>query len=144
MFKKQGCKRKGKGKFLLDFSKIPSTLRQMCHKKVCFLEKYSTLCRTQQKPFTRKIQSICWQFTEGTNRLPVYFQVSSHYSVEPFLPKRILATLTANLHQLLWNAVRDFITFFSFIKIWYENNTFFVLKQSFPKVILSSKKLFFK
>ena len=37
------------------------------------------------------------------------------------------------------NAVRDFITFLSFIELWYENNTFFAfIKLSFLKVILSS------
>ena len=39
----------------------------------------------------------------------------------------------------VWNAVRGFITLFSFIKLWYENNTFFAfMKLSFPKLVLSS------
>ena len=41
--------------------------------------------------------------------------------------------------EKLWNTVRDFITFFPFIKRSYKNNTFFAfVKVSFPKVILYS------
>ena len=39
----------------------------------------------------------------------------------------------------IWNAVRDFVTFFSFIKLWYKNNIFFAfIKLSYSKIILSS------
>ena len=46
----------------------------------------------------------------------------------------------ATVHKLcVWKAVRDFITFFSFIKLWYKNNALFAfIKLSFPKAILSS------
>ena len=40
---------------------------------------------------------------------------------------------------IIWNVVRDFVTFFSFIKLGCKNNTFFTfIKLSFPKIILPS------
>ena len=45
------------------------------------------------------------------------------------------------LKIFLWNAVKDFINFFSFIKLWYENNTFFgFITLSFPEIKFSSFK----
>ena len=40
--------------------------------------------------------------------------------------------------KFLWNTVRDFITFFGFIKLCMKFNTFFgFIKLSFPKIILT-------
>ena len=40
--------------------------------------------------------------------------------------------------MFLWNAIRDFITFFTFIKLWMKFNTFFAfIKFYFQKIILT-------
>ena len=44
-----------------------------------------------------------------------------------------------NFHIILWNAVRNFITFFLFIRLNVKFNTFFAfIKLYFPKLILTS------
>lgn len=51
------------------------------------------------------------------------------------IEKRLTLTFNA---MFLWNAIRDFITFFTFIKLWMKFNAFFAfIKFYFQKIILT-------
>ena len=76
----------------------------------CFISSCSILILASIRPNLLIIMSISIWLQWKLGKLSLKLLNRSHF-----------------LGTMLWKVVRDFITFFSVIKLWYENNTFFAL-----------------